>query len=71
MNESYLEIFRKNRELIDLLTYVFSQSEYLSKLLMTRPQSSRDDRLAEGPGENPRRTDQGNKDRCIRGPFSQ
>ena len=38
LNESYLEIFRKNRELIDLLTYVFSQSEYLSKLLMTRPQ---------------------------------
>lgn len=38
LNESYLEIFRKNRELIDLLTYVFSQSKYLSKLLMTRPQ---------------------------------
>ncbi|MBS1114785.1 MAG: glnE, partial [Nitrospirae bacterium] len=38
MNESYLEIFRKNRELIDLLTYVFSQSTYLSKLLMTRPE---------------------------------
>ncbi len=38
MNESYLEIFRKNRELIDLFTYVFSQSAYLSKLLMTRPQ---------------------------------
>ena len=38
MNESYLEIFRKNRELTDLLTYVFSQSKYLSKLLMTRPQ---------------------------------
>ena len=38
MNESYLEIFIKNRELIDLLTYVFSQSKYLSKLLMSRPQ---------------------------------
>lgn len=38
MNESYLEIFRKNRELIDLFTYVFSQSTYLSKLLMTRPE---------------------------------
>jgi glutamate-ammonia-ligase adenylyltransferase len=38
VNESYLEIFRKNRELIDLLAYVFSQSKYLSKLLMTRPQ---------------------------------
>jgi [glutamine synthetase] adenylyltransferase / [glutamine synthetase]-adenylyl-L-tyrosine phosphorylase len=37
MNESYLDIFRKNRELIDLLTYLFSQSSYLSKLLMTRP----------------------------------
>ncbi len=38
MNESYLEIFRKNTELIDLLTYVFSQSIYLSKLLMNKPQ---------------------------------
>jgi glutamate-ammonia-ligase adenylyltransferase len=37
-NESYLEMFRKNSELIDLLAYVFSQSKYLSKLLMTRPQ---------------------------------
>jgi glutamate-ammonia-ligase adenylyltransferase len=37
-NESYLEVFRRNRELIDLLTYVFSQSKYLSKLLMSRPQ---------------------------------
>ena len=37
VNESYLEIFRRNRELIDLLTYLFSQSAYLSKLLMTRP----------------------------------
>jgi [glutamine synthetase] adenylyltransferase / [glutamine synthetase]-adenylyl-L-tyrosine phosphorylase len=35
--ESYLGIFRNNRELIDLLTYLFSQSTYLSKLLMTRP----------------------------------
>lgn len=38
MNESYLEMFRKNSELTNLLTYVFSQSKYLSKLLMTRPQ---------------------------------
>ncbi|MDH4233068.1 MAG: bifunctional [glutamate--ammonia ligase]-adenylyl-L-tyrosine phosphorylase/[glutamate--ammonia-ligase] adenylyltransferase [Nitrospirota bacterium] len=38
VNESYLELFRKNRELIDLLTYVFSQSTYLSKLLMNKPQ---------------------------------
>ncbi|MBI5640888.1 MAG: bifunctional [glutamate--ammonia ligase]-adenylyl-L-tyrosine phosphorylase/[glutamate--ammonia-ligase] adenylyltransferase [Nitrospirae bacterium] len=37
-NESYLEIFSKDRSLIHMLTYVFSQSEYLSKMLMTRPQ---------------------------------
>ncbi len=36
--ESYLEVFIKNRELIKMLTYVFSQSEYLSKMLMGRPQ---------------------------------
>ncbi|MEW6108429.1 MAG: bifunctional [glutamate--ammonia ligase]-adenylyl-L-tyrosine phosphorylase/[glutamate--ammonia-ligase] adenylyltransferase [Nitrospirota bacterium] len=37
-NESYLDIFIKNRELIDLLTYVFTQSNYLSNMLMARPQ---------------------------------
>jgi glutamate-ammonia-ligase adenylyltransferase len=37
-NESYLEVFSKNRSLIDLIVYVFSQSNYLSKLLMARPQ---------------------------------
>jgi glutamate-ammonia-ligase adenylyltransferase len=37
-NEPYLEIFAKNRELIDMLISVFSQSEYLSKMLMRRPQ---------------------------------
>lgn len=36
-NESYAEIFVKNRRLIDLLIYVFSQSEYLSKTLISRP----------------------------------
>jgi glutamate-ammonia-ligase adenylyltransferase len=36
--ESYLEIFSNNKELIKMLTYVFSQSEYLSKMLMVRPQ---------------------------------
>ena len=38
-NESYLEVFSKNRSLIDLIVYVFSQSNYLSKLLMARPQN--------------------------------
>ena len=37
-NESYIEIFSKERRLIDMLTYVFSQSEYLSKTLLGRPQ---------------------------------
>jgi len=37
-NESYLEVFSKNRTLIDLIVYVFSQSNYLSKMLMARPQ---------------------------------
>ncbi len=37
-NESYLEVFSKNRTLIDLLVYVFSGSNYLSKMLMARPQ---------------------------------
>lgn len=37
-NESYLEIFRRSRDLIDLLAAVFSQSEYLSKKLMMKPQ---------------------------------
>lgn len=37
-NESYLEVFSKNASLIDLIVYVFSQSQYLSKMLMARPQ---------------------------------
>ncbi|HYQ47872.1 MAG TPA: hypothetical protein VEP69_02295, partial [Thermodesulfovibrionales bacterium] len=37
-NESYLEIFSKNAALIDLIVYVFSQSRYLSKMLISRPQ---------------------------------
>jgi [glutamine synthetase] adenylyltransferase / [glutamine synthetase]-adenylyl-L-tyrosine phosphorylase len=37
-NESYLEVFSKNRALIDLIVYVFSQSNYLSKMLMAKPQ---------------------------------
>ncbi|MDP2158608.1 MAG: bifunctional [glutamate--ammonia ligase]-adenylyl-L-tyrosine phosphorylase/[glutamate--ammonia-ligase] adenylyltransferase [Nitrospirota bacterium] len=37
-NESYLEVFSKNRTLIDLIVYVFAQSNYLSKMLMARPQ---------------------------------
>ncbi len=49
MNESYLEIFLKNRELVDLLTYVFSQSKYLSKLLMSRPQHLEMTGLQKGP----------------------
>jgi [glutamine synthetase] adenylyltransferase / [glutamine synthetase]-adenylyl-L-tyrosine phosphorylase len=36
--ESYLEIFSNHRELIETLTDVFSQSEYLSKMLMVRPE---------------------------------
>ncbi len=37
-NESYLEVFSKNRTLINLIVYVFSQSDYMSKMLMARPQ---------------------------------
>ncbi len=37
-NESYLEVFSKNRLLIDLIVYVFSQSSYLTKMLIARPQ---------------------------------
>jgi len=37
-NESYLEIFGKDRRLVDMLTYVFAHSEYLSRMLMSRPQ---------------------------------
>ncbi|TAN41532.1 MAG: bifunctional [glutamate--ammonia ligase]-adenylyl-L-tyrosine phosphorylase/[glutamate--ammonia-ligase] adenylyltransferase [Nitrospirae bacterium] len=38
MNESYLEIFSRDRQLIDMLTYVFAQTPYLSKMLISRPQ---------------------------------
>ncbi len=37
-HESYLEVFSKNRLLIDLIVYVFSQSSYLTKMLIARPQ---------------------------------
>ncbi len=37
-NESYLEVFSKNRLLVDLIVYVFSQSSYLTKMLIARPQ---------------------------------
>ena len=37
-NESYLEIFIRDKGLVDMLTYVFAQSEYLSKMLLGRPQ---------------------------------
>ncbi len=37
-NESYIEIFSRERRLIGTLTYLFSQSEYLSRMLMGRPQ---------------------------------
>jgi glutamate-ammonia-ligase adenylyltransferase len=36
--ESYIERFSESRELIDMLTSVFSQSEYLSKIIMSRPE---------------------------------
>jgi glutamate-ammonia-ligase adenylyltransferase len=36
-NESYLEIFRKDKDLVGMLTYVFSHSEYLSRMLLGRP----------------------------------
>lgn len=35
--ESYLEIFIRDRKLIDLLIYVFSHSAYLTKVLISRP----------------------------------
>ncbi len=38
LNESYLEMFSGEQGLIDTLTYVFAQSEYLSRMLMARPQ---------------------------------
>jgi glutamate-ammonia-ligase adenylyltransferase len=37
-NESYLEIFSRDRQLIDMLIFVFAQTTYLSKLLISRPQ---------------------------------
>jgi [glutamine synthetase] adenylyltransferase / [glutamine synthetase]-adenylyl-L-tyrosine phosphorylase len=37
-HEAYLEIFSRGKVLIDILGYVFSQSGYLSKILMSRPQ---------------------------------
>ncbi|GAB4485763.1 MAG: bifunctional [glutamate--ammonia ligase]-adenylyl-L-tyrosine phosphorylase/[glutamate--ammonia-ligase] adenylyltransferase [Thermodesulfovibrionales bacterium] len=36
-NESYLEVFRRNRELTRNLAYVFAHSDYLAKMLMARP----------------------------------
>ncbi len=36
-NESYLEMFRKDKSLVGMLTYVFAQSEYLSRMLLGRP----------------------------------
>jgi len=38
-NESYLDLFSRNRELIDLIISVFAQSNYLSKMLMARPEN--------------------------------
>jgi glutamate-ammonia-ligase adenylyltransferase len=35
--ESYLEIFSRDRKLIDMLIHVFSQSVYLTKILISRP----------------------------------
>jgi glutamate-ammonia-ligase adenylyltransferase len=37
VNESYLEIFSRDKRLVEMLTRVFAQSEYLSKMLMSRP----------------------------------
>jgi glutamate-ammonia-ligase adenylyltransferase len=37
-NESYIEIFSGEKKLIGTLTYLFSQTEYLSRMLMGRPQ---------------------------------
>lgn len=36
-NESYLELFKENKDLIPILINLFSQSEYLSKLVIRRP----------------------------------
>lgn len=36
-NESYLDMFKSDKGLVDMLTYVFSQSEYLSRMLLGRP----------------------------------
>ena len=38
VNESYLEIFSRDKRLVGMLTRVFAQSEYLAKMLMSRPQ---------------------------------
>jgi glutamate-ammonia-ligase adenylyltransferase len=38
INESYIEIFSKDKRLISTLTYLFAQSGYLSRLLIGRPQ---------------------------------
>ena len=38
INESYIEIFSKDKRLIHTLTYLFAQSGYLSRLLIGRPQ---------------------------------
>lgn len=38
IHEAYLELFSREKALIDMLAYVFSQSGYLSKMLMSRPQ---------------------------------
>jgi len=35
--ESYLEIFSRDRSMIETMIYVFSQSEYLTKVLISRP----------------------------------
>jgi glutamate-ammonia-ligase adenylyltransferase len=37
-NESYIEIFSREKRLIGTLAYLFSQTEYLSRMLMGRPQ---------------------------------
>jgi glutamate-ammonia-ligase adenylyltransferase len=37
-NESYIEIFSREKKLIGTLAYLFSQTGYLSKMLMGRPQ---------------------------------
>jgi len=37
LRESYLDIFKENKDLIPILIDLFSQSEYLSKTIMRRP----------------------------------